>query len=369
MDYKTSIYSREQLQHLYFTNYESLVTNMLNIIKKLNILLYGEYALKDYYDLKNFKKILPIQVIVTNEDLHVKLLKEIFSKDNMNYFDDVHKSTIFIKKGDIMNQIALKVPLLNYNRIYKQHFNQGQYQVQNKLNMRYISPIFCLIDVLYKLVNSINNIDDWVMSYKLYKEVLGKLNIKPDQPKSNNLPRTLTLNKSTLNKSADVLYDIYESCIKDKEVLLTGDLISDFFLGQTSNIDHLDAIIYPSSTLIGDLNEKYQEKVVIKETKIHHFLIRTKYLIEIDNKIVMNVYSINTPISFIEPNIPNIYGHILSMLMIHFIVKRNNQNEQMTIIKKLMAIDTNIEKNNRYTVFQSNALDSFYDFNCSTLQK
>lgn len=372
MDYRTSLYNREHLQNMYFYNYKLLVSNMLNIISKLNIPLYGEYALKDYYDFSNLKKTLPIQVVVVNEDLHVRLLKEIFGKDNMNYFDDVGKSTIFIKKGDVMNQIALKVPLLNYNRIYKQHLSQGQYQVhktQNKLNMRYITPMFCLIDVLYKMVNSINNIDDWALSYKLYKEVLGKMNIKASQSKSNNSTSDKGFPAVLTTKSDNILYEIYQSCIKDKEVLLTGEVISDFFLGTVSNIDHLDAMIYPGSTLISDLNQKYEQIIGIKEVKIHHFLIRTKYLIEIDKKIVMNIYSINTPISFIQPNIPNIYGHILCMLMIHFIIKRNNHSEQLNAIKKLMALETNIDKNNRHTVFQSNVFDSFYDFNCSTLQK
>jgi len=117
MDYKTSLYNKERLQHLYFLNYKSLITNILNIISKLNIPLYGEFALKDYYDIGDLKQTLPIQIIVTNEDLHIRLLKEIFAKDNMNYFDDYGKSTIFIKKGDIINHQALKVPLLQYNRI------------------------------------------------------------------------------------------------------------------------------------------------------------------------------------------------------------------------------------------------------------
>ena len=75
--------------------------------------------------------------------------------------------------------------------------------------------MFCLIDVLYKLVNSITNIDDWVLSYKLYKEVLGKLNIKPVQPKADKLQ----LSSILTTKSDNILYDIYQSCIKDKEVL------------------------------------------------------------------------------------------------------------------------------------------------------
>ena len=52
----------------------------------------------------------------------------------------------------------------------------------------------------------------------------------------------------------------------------------------------------------------------------------------------MNIYSINIPISYITLNIPNLYGHILCMLMIHFIVRQNSHNEQLNIIKKLMAI-------------------------------
>ena len=383
MDYKTSLYNKEQLQHLYFLNYKSLVTNMLNIISKLNIPLYGEYALKDYYDIPTLKKTLPIQIIVTNEDLHIRLLREIFGKDSMNYFDDYGKSTIFIKKGDIINQQALKVPLLQYNRIYKQHLALPQYQVRqqyNKLNMRYIAPIYCLIDVLYKLVNSIDNMDDWVFNYKLYNAVLVKMNIKPRANNNtlkggNSLPSLLTAKSINILpplltvKSDNILYDIYQSCIKDKDGLLTGDVISDFFLGTSTNVEQLMVVIYPGSTLLSELNAKYDKRINITESKIHHFIIQAKYLIEIDKRLVMNIYSINSPISYITPNIPNIYGHILCILMINFIVKRNNNHDQLNIVKKLMAIEPNIDKNDKYSIFQSNALPSFFDYNCSTLYK
>ena len=372
MEYLKAINLRKNLLNEYYKRAEKngYISIIFDEIEKLEICLYGKYALEHYHNMvytnNKIKLILPVTIIIESDKIFNEFMYNISLKisKNLKKKINIRKQFVTVEDDEILN-----FPIVGYIQIYN---DKNYIKKIHKNKFTYALPIYSLLDYIIKFVDPTKNgLNNWYEYYNSY----NKIKYEIDGIKNINMPLSIT----NINLKSDdiIINDIINTYLyNNKNIIITGKPITQYYLNENiTNLTELEIFTYDCvneitkiKKIIDKYTTRYRSFVIQKRDLFSlHISNRARMGIKYEDKTIkyyITLYNLSIPMSYIinnKFNIPTIHGQLLYTLSRNFIYFY--KQDDIKDAQKLIGISTSLE-NNKYQVFKDNILNIYFEVFC-----